>query len=149
MNEDVREAAIDGLAAMGGDEAAAALSVALRDEEPWNREEALDALVKIGGDQAAQSLAVALEVKDKSLRLNAVEALGEIGGETSAERPPWNSSSRPRTERPKSPGRTADVRRVLGRTNRPRNVLVSAGLMCMMARQSILWVGDGIWYGDP
>ena len=82
QDEDVRQAAVEALATLGGAGAAEALEIALRDQESWIREEAIEALEAIGGDRAAQSLVVALQDEDADLREQAVEALGELGGPT-------------------------------------------------------------------
>ena len=77
-DEDVRLAAIEALATLGGDAAAEALQIALRDEESMIREAAIETLEALGGDQAVQSLAVALHDTDADLRERAVDALGNI-----------------------------------------------------------------------
>lgn len=81
-DEDVRLAAVEALATIGGEGAAEALEIALRDPESWVREGAIETLEAIGGDRAAQSLAVALQDEDADLREQAVDALGEIGSPT-------------------------------------------------------------------
>ena len=77
-DEDVRLAAVEALATLGGDGAAEALQTALRDEESTIREAAIETLEALGGDQAARSLAVALHDTDADLRERAVDALGNI-----------------------------------------------------------------------
>ena len=77
-NEDVRLAAVEALATLGGDAAAKALQTALRDEESTIREAAIETLEALGGEQAARSLAVALQDTDADLRERAVDALGNI-----------------------------------------------------------------------
>lgn len=79
---DVRLAAVEALAALGGDGAAEALAPALRDQEGWIRTEAIEALAGIGGERAAETLLIALQAEDAELREQAVQALGEAGGPT-------------------------------------------------------------------
>jgi hypothetical protein len=84
-NEDVREAAIGALGAIGGDEAIHALTVALHDDSAELREEAITALAEVGGDAAAQALAVALHDDSTELRVEAIAALAEVGGAAAVE----------------------------------------------------------------
>ena len=54
-------AAINSVAAVGGEQAVEALQPALQDQEAWVRLEAVGALTKIGGEQAVHSLQQALQ----------------------------------------------------------------------------------------
>ena len=81
-DEDVRLAAVEALATLGGQGAAEALEIPLRDEESGIREGAIDALAAIGTERAAQSLVIALQDEDADLRKQAIDALGEIGSPT-------------------------------------------------------------------
>lgn len=78
-DQDVRWAAVEALATLGGDQAADLLQAALRDEEMRIREGAIEALETLGGDHAVRSLGVALQDSDADLRERAVDALGYIG----------------------------------------------------------------------
>jgi len=77
---DVRSAAVEALAILGGDTAAEMLETALRDAEPVIRQQAVVALEEIGGEAAVRGLTVALQDADAGLRLAVVDALGEVGG---------------------------------------------------------------------
>ena len=77
-DEYVRLSAVEALATLGGDGAAAALEMALRDTESVIRKEAIETLEAIGGDQATRSLTVALQDADADLRRRAVDALGNM-----------------------------------------------------------------------
>ena len=77
---DVRSAAVEALATLGGDSAVEMLEMALRDAESVIRYQAVVALEEIGGDAAVRGLRVALQDADADLRLIAVDVLGEAGG---------------------------------------------------------------------
>jgi len=74
-DEETRALAVVGLAAMGGEEAIAALRKALQDKEAWIRETAVEALADIGGEQAVQGLQQALGDENEDVRKAAQEAL--------------------------------------------------------------------------
>ena len=74
-DEETRALALVGLAAMGGEQAVAALRQALRDKEAWIRETAVEALAEIGGEQAIQGLQQALRDENEDVRKAAQEAL--------------------------------------------------------------------------
>ena len=77
---DVRSAAVEALAMLGGPAAIEMLEVALHDREIVIREEAVGALEEIGGDAAVRGLTVALHDADTDLRLLAIDAIGALGG---------------------------------------------------------------------
>ena len=79
---DVRSAAVDALAILGGPAAVEMLEVALHDREIVIREEAVGALEEIGGEAAVRGLTVALQDADTDLRLLAIDAVGALGGST-------------------------------------------------------------------
>jgi HEAT repeats len=74
-DEETRAQAVVGLAAMGGEQALAALRKALQDREAWIRETAVEALAEIGGEQAVQGLQQALRDENEDVRRAAQEAL--------------------------------------------------------------------------
>ena len=74
-DEETRALALVGLAAVGGEQAVAALRQALRDKEAWIRETAVEALAEIGGEQAIQGLRQALRDENEDVRKAAQEAL--------------------------------------------------------------------------
>jgi HEAT repeat protein len=74
-DEETRALAVVGLAAMGGEQAIAALRKALQDREAWIRETAVEALADIGGEQAVQGLQQALRDENEDVRRAAQEAL--------------------------------------------------------------------------
>jgi HEAT repeats len=74
-DEETRALALVGLAAMGGEQAIAALRKALQDKEAWIRETAVEALAEIGGEQAVQGLQQALQDENEDVRRAAQEAL--------------------------------------------------------------------------
>ncbi|MGH8069812.1 MAG: HEAT repeat domain-containing protein [Candidatus Entotheonellia bacterium] len=74
-DEETRALALVGLAAMGGEQAVAALRQALQDKEAWIRETAVEALAEIGGEQAIQGLQQALRDENEDVRKAAQEAL--------------------------------------------------------------------------
>jgi hypothetical protein len=74
-DDETRALAVVGLAAMGGEQAIAALSKALQDKEAWIRETAVEALADIGGEQAVQGLQQALRDENEDVRRAAQEAL--------------------------------------------------------------------------
>ena len=77
---DVRSAAVEALAILGGPGAVEMLEIALHDREIVIREEAVDALEQIGGEAAVRGLTVALQDADTDLRLLAIDAVGALGG---------------------------------------------------------------------
>ena len=77
---EVRSAAVEALATLGGDGAVEMLEIALHDTESAVRRQAIGALEEIGGDTAVRGLTVALQDVDADLRLIAIDALGGIGG---------------------------------------------------------------------
>jgi hypothetical protein len=74
-DEEMRALGLVGLAAMGGEQAIAALKQALQDKEPWIRETAVEALAEVGGEQAIQGLKQALDDENEDVRRAAQEAL--------------------------------------------------------------------------
>jgi hypothetical protein len=74
-DEETRALALVGLAAMGGEQAIAALRQALQDKEAWIRETAVESLAEIGGEQAVQGLQQALRDENEDVRKAAQEAL--------------------------------------------------------------------------
>jgi HEAT repeats len=77
-DEETRALAVVGLAAMGGEQAIAALRKALKDKEAWIRETAVEALADIGGEQAVQGLQQALRDENEDVRRAAQEALTRL-----------------------------------------------------------------------
>ena len=77
---DVRSAAVEALAVLGGAAAVEMLGIALHDPELAIREEAVGALEELGGEAAVRGLTVALRDEDTDLRLRAIDAVGVIGG---------------------------------------------------------------------
>jgi HEAT repeats len=74
-DEFTRVAAINSIAAAGGERAVDALKQALQDQEAWVRLEAVEALAKIGGEQAMQGLQKALQDEHPYVQQAAQEGL--------------------------------------------------------------------------
>jgi hypothetical protein len=81
-DEEMRAFALVGLATMGGEQAVAAITRALRDKEPWIRETAVEALAEIGGEQAMRGLQQALSDKHPDVQKAAQEALSRLQAPT-------------------------------------------------------------------
>ena len=77
-NKNLREAAIQGFADIGGDDAVRALGIALHDEDPTLREGAVDALGVIGGEAAVGLLRQVLADNDPAFRSAAADILEEL-----------------------------------------------------------------------
>ena len=73
----VREATIEALAQVGGEESAQALAAAIDDEDASLRQEAVDALGEIGGPTATKLLQQALQDPDSNVRESAADYLTE------------------------------------------------------------------------
>jgi len=76
----VRNAALEALAAIGGDDALAAIASTMETGQPAFGAEAADALAMAGGPSAIAYLALALGDDDPVVRYAAVDALGDFDG---------------------------------------------------------------------
>ena len=77
-DERVRNAAMEALSKIGGDEALAAIASASAEDDPLLRARAAQALSAAGGHSAADYLTLALRDEDPRVRAAAVASLGEL-----------------------------------------------------------------------
>ena len=77
-DEDVREAAIESLAELGGADSIRALSLVLNDPDAGIRIDAIDALGEIGGQEAVQLLETAMADENHTVREAAAEWLTDL-----------------------------------------------------------------------
>jgi hypothetical protein len=77
-DENVRDAVVEALSDIGGDDSARALGSALKHEDAAFREIAVDALAEIGGSVAIQMLEKALQDPDDAISQSAEEHLDDL-----------------------------------------------------------------------
>jgi hypothetical protein len=77
-NDEVRAAAVAALANTGGEQAVAAVTSALHDQEPWVRGVAVEALAVMGGEPAVRGLQQALQDDNPDVQQAAQEVLAQL-----------------------------------------------------------------------